>query len=119
MTLVTLPRKRAPTGYLAVDAFPRIGLQLLHAERDALGFVIDLDDLYRDVLADIEHFGRMRHAPPRDVGDMQQPVHAAKIDECTVIGDVLDRALHHLAFGERRDQFGTFLRALLFQHGAA
>ena len=33
---------------LGLDALPRIGLQLLHAERDAVGLVVDLDDLHLD-----------------------------------------------------------------------
>ena len=35
-----------------LDALPRIVEQLLHAERDAVGFVIDLDDLHAHRLAD-------------------------------------------------------------------
>src|SRR5258708_40191095 len=51
-----------------LDALPRIVEQLLHAERDAVGLVIDLDDLDLDLLADIEHLRRMIDAPPADVG---------------------------------------------------
>src|SRR6202035_1649493 len=57
---------------LALDALPRIGLQLLHAERDAVGLVVDLDDLDLHLLPDVEHLGRMIDAPPRDVGDVQE-----------------------------------------------
>ena len=39
---------------LGLDALPRIGLKLLHAERDAVGLVVDLDDLHLDLLADVE-----------------------------------------------------------------
>ena len=42
-------------------------------------------------LADGQHLGRMVDAAPGDVGDMQQAVDAAEIDEGAVIGDVL----HH------------------------
>ena len=54
MTLVTLPLNLHARRIFGADAFPRIGLQLLHAEADALGVVIDLDDLHGDGLADIE-----------------------------------------------------------------
>jgi len=37
---------------LRLDALPRIVQQLLHAERDAVGFVIDLDDLHLHRLPD-------------------------------------------------------------------
>ena len=75
-----------------LDALPRIGLELLHAERDALGLGVEADDLHLDRLADLQRFGRMVDAPPGDVGDMQQAVDAAQIDEGAVIGDVLDHA---------------------------
>src|SRR3954451_9724415 len=78
---------------LGFDALPRIVQQLLHAQRDAVGFVVDLDDLDLHGLADREHFGRMIDAAPRDIGDVQQTVDAAEINERTVIGDVLDHAV--------------------------
>ena len=37
------------------DAIPRIGHQLLHAQRNTLGFRVDLDDLDFDFLADFHH----------------------------------------------------------------
>ena len=49
----------------------------------------------------------------------KQAVDAAEIDEGAVIGDVLDRAFEHLTFGERGDELGPLLGALLFEHGAA
>jgi hypothetical protein len=39
-----------------------------------------------------------------DVGDMEQAVDAAEIDEGAVVGDVLDHALDHLALGQRLDE---------------
>src|SRR5665213_1547544 len=102
-----------------LDAFPRIGLELLHAERDALRLGIEADDLDLHGLADMERLGRVIDAPPGDVGDVEQAVDAAQIDKGAVIGDVLDHAGEHLAFLERGDQLGTLLRAALFEHGPA
>ena len=102
-----------------LDALPRIVLQLLHAERDAVGLVVDLDDLDLHLLADVEHFGRVIDAPPRDVGDVQQAVDAAEIDERAVVGDVLDHAVDDLALFEVLHQLLALLGAGLFQHGAA
>ncbi len=101
------------------DAFPGIGLQLLHAEADALRLLVDLDDLHGDVLANVEHLGRMTDAAPGDVGDVQQPVDAAQIHEGAVVGDVLDHTFDDLAFLERGHQRGALLGAALFEHGAA
>ena len=104
---------------LGLDALPRIVEQLLHAERDAVGFVVDLDDLDLHLLADVEHLGRMIDAAPGDVGDVQQPVDAAQIDKRAVVGDVLDHAVDDLALFEVLHQFLALLGSRLFEHGAA
>src|SRR5580704_895262 len=100
-----------------LDALPRIGLELLHAERDAVRLVIDLDDLDLHLLADIEHFGGMVDAPPGDVGDVEEPVNAAEIDEGAVIGDVLDHAVDDLALFEVLHELLALLCAGLLEHG--
>ena len=117
--LVTRPLNLRADRVLGLDAFPGIGLELLHAEADALGLGVEADDLHLDGLADMQRFGRMVDAPPGDVGDVQQAVDAAQIDERAVIGDVLDHAFEDLAFLEACDQLGALLGAGLFQHGAA
>ena len=104
---------------LGLDALPRIVEQLLHAERDAVGLVVDLDDLDLHLLADVEHLGRVIDAPPGDVGDVQQAVDAAEVDERAVVGDVLDHAVDDLTLFEVLHQLLALLGAGLFQHGAA
>src|SRR5699024_3218431 len=98
---------------------PRIGLQLLHAEADTLGLLVDLDDLHLQVLADRDDFGRVIDAPPRHVGDMQQAVDAAEVHERAVIGDVLHDAIDNIAFLQPGDDLGALLGAALFQDRAA
>ena len=93
-----------------LDALPRIGLELLHAERDALRLGVEADDLHLHALADMQRLGRMVDAAPRDVGDVQQTVDAAEIDERAVIGDVLDDAVEDLAFLEARRPAPSALR---------
>src|SRR6202012_795030 len=90
---------------LRLNALPRIVEQMLHAERDAGGFEVDLDDLYLHRLADGQNLGRMVDATPRDIGDVQQAVDAAEVNERTVIGDVLDDAVDHLTLFEVLYQF--------------
>ena len=104
---------------LGFDAIPRIGLQLLHAQRDAVALLVDADDLHLDGLADRQHLGRVVDAAPGDVGDVQQAVDAAEVDERTVIGDVLDHAVDDLAFFELLDDLRTLFGAALFEDGAA
>ena len=67
----------------------------------------------------VQHFRRMVDALPGDVGDVQQAVDAAQINECTVVGDVLDHAIDDLAFGEVLHEFGALFGAGFFQDGAA
>ena len=102
-----------------LDVRPRIFLQLLHAERDAVRLVVDLDDAHLDRLADRQHFARMVDAPPGDVGHVQEAVDAAEIDERAIVGEVLDRAVDDLPFGEVGDDLVALLGPALLEHGAA
>src|SRR6187397_2573998 len=104
---------------LRLDALPRIVQQLLHAERNAVGLVVDLDDLDLDGLADGEHLGRVIDPAPGDIGDVEQAVDAAEINERTVIGDVLDHAVDHLPLFEVLHQLLALLGAGLFENRAA
>src|SRR5437660_3020134 len=104
---------------LRLDPLPGIIEQLLHAERDAVGLVVDLDDLDLHGLADSQDFGRVIDPPPGDIGDVQQAVDAAEVDERTVIGDVLDHAVDHLTLFEVLHQLLALFGAGLFQNRAA
>src|SRR5882672_2471111 len=104
---------------LRLDALPRIVQQLLHAERDAVGLVVDLDDLDLDGLADGQHVGRVIDPAPGDIGDVQEAVDAAEVNERTVIGDVLDHAVDHLTLFEVLHQLLALLGAGLFENRAA
>ena len=111
-------REARPNGILRFDSLPRIILQLFHAERDAVGLVVDLDDLDPHLLSDVEHFARMVDAAPSDVGDMQQPVDAAEIHKGPVVRDVLDDSVDDLALFEILHELLALLGAGLFQHSA-
>src|SRR5262249_22126439 len=79
----------------------------------------DLDDLDLHLLADVEHLGRMIDAAPGDVGDVQQAVDAAEVDERAVVRDILDDAVDDLTFLEVLHQLLALLGAALLQHRAA
>jgi hypothetical protein len=98
---------------------PRVGDELLVAERDALGrrVVLEHDDV--DLVVHLEELGRMSDAAPRHVGDVEQAVDAAEIDERAVVGDVLDDALEHLALGERLERVLLLLGVLLLEERLA
>src|SRR6202042_753552 len=83
------------------------------------GLVVDLDDLDLHGLADGQHFGRVIDPPPCDIGDVQQAVDAAEVDERTVIGDVLDDAVDDLTLFEVLHQLLALFGAGLFQNRTA
>jgi len=104
---------------LGGHAFPRIALELLHAEADALRVGVDADDLHLHHVADVDHLGRVVDALVAHVGDVEQAVDAAEVDERTVVGDVLHHAVDHLALGQLVDQLAALLGARLFEDRAA
>ena len=101
------------------DVGPRVLALLLVAERNALRGRIEFEDDHFDLVADVEVFGGMVDAAPRNVGDVQQSVDAAEVDEDAVVGDVLDHAVRVLPFLKPAEGVG-FRRGLLdFDDGAA
>ena len=100
-------------------------IELLVAERDALGRRVVLEHDHVDLVVHLEQLRRMADAAPRHVGDVQQPVDAAQVDERAVVGDVLDDALEDLALGEHVERvlllFGVLFleQRLARQHDVA
>src|SRR5436309_14999223 len=101
------------------DILPRIALELLQAERDSLAVPIDVEDFDFQLLTDVNHLGRMLNASVRHVGDVQQSVDSAEIDECAEVGDVLDDSFAHLIFLQLLHQLLALARSLLFENDAA
>ena len=103
----------------AADADPRIFAELLEAEGDAALFLVELENLGGDFLTNLNDFARMADAAPGEVGDVEEAVDAAEINERTVVGDVLDDALDDGAFLERLEELGAFFAHVGFDDGAA
>jgi len=93
--------------------------ELLQAQRNARALAIEFQDPHVDLIADLDDFGRMLDALPGHVGDMQQTVDAAQIDESTVIREILHRAAHHRAFLQVIHQRAALGRELLLDHRTA
>ncbi len=98
VTRVTLPRIRSPAVYLLGDGVPGMGLQLLHAERDALAGGFDLQDLGVDLLADRQDVGGFFYAAPCDVADVEEAVDSTDVDEGSVVGEAAHGAGDDVAF---------------------
>ena len=80
------------------DSNPRIFAQLLQTQRNAVALAVELQDLDVDLVANVDDLGRMLDTLPRHVGNVQQAIDAAQVDERTVIGEVLDDTLDDLTF---------------------
>src|SRR3990172_2726341 len=94
---------------------PGVGLELLHAERDALGLAVELEDDHPDLVADVEDLARMVDPAPGHIGDVEQPVDAAEVHEGPVLGDVFDRPREDLALLEGLEGLRLAPGVLLFQ----
>jgi len=106
-------------GEALFDFVPRIVRGLFEAEGDALLVLVDLKDLQFDFLADLEQFARVGQATPRHVGDVEEAVHPAEVDEGAEIGEVLHRAGHHGADFGAGHEFLALLAAFLLDEFAA
>src|SRR6185437_16356211 len=114
-----LARDARADGILLGDVLPRVALELLEAERDALARPIDVEDFDLELGADLHELGRVRDAAPRHVGDMEQAVDAAQVDERTEVGDVLDDAFADLILLQLLHQLLAFARALVLEDDPA
>ena len=110
------PRMRRIT---AREIVPRIVAQLLDAEGDALAFAVELEDLDVDFVADVHDLGRMLDALPGHIGDVQQAVDTAEVDERAVVGEVLDDTFDGVAFLQALQQLLTLGAVFLLDHRAA
>src|ERR1700723_1172053 len=68
---------------------PRVGRQLLEAQRYALLLLVELQHLDLDLIAHIDQIAGVSEASPGHVGDVQQTIDAAEVDEGSVVGEVL------------------------------
>ncbi len=96
---------------------PRIGRELLEAERDALLVFVELENLDLDLIADVDQIARMRESAPGHIGDVQQAVDPTQVDESAVVGEVLhgarqDHALFEVLQGLRAADRLLFLEDL-------
>ena len=96
---------------LVGDVLPRAGALLLQAQRDLLAILVDVQDHDLDLVVDLDHVARVVDPAPAHVGDVQQAVDAAEVDERAEVGDVLDDALADLARGDLLEQLLLLLLA--------
>ena len=79
---------------------PGIGLDLLETQGNALALRVEFKDLDFDLITHVEELAGVIDAAPGHVGDMEQAVDAAEIDEGAVIRQVLDDPIEDLLGGQ-------------------
>src|SRR5262249_12326566 len=89
--------------------------ELLQAEADLAAFAVDLEDDDLDALARLDDGGRILHARPAHLADVQQAVDAAQVDEGAEVADGANDAGADLPLGQLVPKLGATLLPLLFQ----
>jgi hypothetical protein len=88
---------------LFAECVPWMGLELLETKCDALLLVVEVENNDIEFLVELHNLFGMAYAAPGEVGDVNETVYAAKVDENAVGGDVLDGAFEYLTLFEFRD----------------
>ncbi len=109
----------ASDGILVGHVLPRAGRLVFEAQRDLFLVLVHLQDVHLKLLVDVDNFVRVVDPAPRHIGDVQEAVDAAQIDEGAELGDVLDDALADLADLDLAEELLLHLLALVLQQLAA
>ncbi len=86
-----------------IKRIPRVRSELLQAESNAFLLLVKVKDNHIDLLIQLYQLVRIVDTTPAQVGDVDQTVYAAQVDEHTVVGDVLDGTFQYLSFLEFRN----------------
>jgi hypothetical protein len=71
----------------AGEVLPRVFLGRLQRQRDALAVHVDVEHLDGDLVADLDDLGRVVDVLPGQLGDVDETVDAAEVDERTEVDD--------------------------------
>ena len=69
------------------ELLPRVLLGGLERQRDALARQVDVEHLHGDLVADLDDRARVVDVLPRQLGHVDETVHAAEVDERTEVHD--------------------------------
>src|ERR1700743_894115 len=109
------PRLVAPPGDARPDLvgprelLPRVSLRGLQRQRDALAVHVHVQDLDRDLLADLDDLARVGDVLPGQLRPVHEAVHAAEVDERAEVDDRGHDALADLALAQRVEERVTHL----------
>src|SRR5262249_54672144 len=100
---------------LGGDIVPRVRHAVLERQRDLLPLLVHGEDVDLQLLVDVDNLTRINDAVPAHVGNVQEPVDAAEIDEGAEVSDVLDDTLANLPRLDLGQEFLLHLLALVLQ----
>lgn len=83
---------------LSIESIPRMRSELLQTEGDTLLLFIEVENNNVQFLIELNDFVRIVYAAPRKVGDVDETVNTAEVDEYTVRSDVLNGTFEYLTF---------------------
>src|SRR5690606_1192203 len=98
------------------DLNPWIFTELFQAQRHTVALAVELQNLNVDLVANIDDFAWMLDTLPRHVGNVQQTIYTAQINECAVVGQIFNDTFNCLAFLQASQQLVTLNRVGLFEH---
>src|SRR4051812_44357385 len=101
------------------EVLPRVLLRRLQRQGDALAVHVDVQDLDRDLLADLDDLGGVVDVLPGQLGDVDQTVDATQVHEGTEVDDRGDHAGADLTLLKGREEGLADLGLGLLQPGAA
>ena len=99
------------------DSYPRIFAQLFQAKGYTSTFAVELQHFNSDFVANVYDFARMLNAFPCHIGNVQQAVNAAQINECTVVSEVLNDTFNFHAFLQVFQQLIALCAVFGFDNG--
>ena len=105
-------------GVLLDQCAPRILGGLLETQGDALAVEIDVENLDLDLLADLDNLGRMVDVVPGELGDVDEAVDTAEVDEGAEVNDGGNGALETHARLELGQDLGALGLTGLLEHDA-
>ncbi len=116
---MTLPGHDLTDRVGAGELLPRVFLRRLERQGDALAVHVDVEDLDRDLLADLDDLGRVVDVLPGQLGDVHQTVDAAEVHERTEVDDRGDDAGADLALLQGLEEGLAHLGLGLLEPGTA
>src|SRR5579872_465496 len=94
---------------------PRVRRELLESQRNALLLFVVLQNLDLNLIANVDQIFGVSEASPGHVGDVEQAVEAAQVNERAVFSEVLDHAGEDRSLFEMLQSLGALFILLAFE----